>query len=1017
MSSNTTDGIVHHNATHRHFRYGALCLIILMVMTASAYLLPAQNSDNSSADMTGNYVVSDSLGTYDSLEAAFTAINSASGTDFTITVYNSDQNVTTFRLNAGKNVTLISSPGHTFELTKASGRHGTVYGSLTIENIILDGNRTGGGINVNTSGTFAMGTGAVIQNCEYTSEGGGVSNYGTFNMYDGAAIQNCHATYEGGGVFNHGTFNMYGGKVSNNSAASAGGGVSNSAGGVINMSGNAVISYNSLANFVNNRSTAAGGGIFNTSDSVINMSGNALISNNSVSASATTHGAGVYNTWRSALYMSGNAVISDNFVTTVFSGIDDKACGGGISSCLESIIVMSDNAVVTRNKSAYYGGGVFNWMDSTFTMTGNAVVADNSVYSPILGSNNAYGGGVVNHTATFNMCGNAVITGNETIYGAGVFNIDGTFNMYGDAVVSNNNATARAGGVYNNNFTYGLKAIFNMYGNAVICNNTITAENSYGAGVFNGSRAVFNMSENVAIHDNTAISGRTVSAYGGGVFNNGSGIINMSGGEIYNNSAVNGGGISNSGTFTMHSGAVRGNTATGDGGGLYNTGTFDMRSGTFSDNTADYGGGAYNTDILTIAGGAFACNTANKEDSKGSGGGIYTTDFAKLTVAGGVTFTGNKAPTLRMKDIASDADIDGNGTPDLDDYRRNIGAVRLDAMANVGQNAPAYNNFDINYAGDTFVVYVDIEPDGTGSVTVADGGSGTVYGTLTADGYVHVPSTVSSITISAVPENGYGFKQFIIDGTPAGSGGLIVVPISGNMSVVAEFISKSAPPVGSKDYFINADADNGSKINPMGNVKVSAGDDRTFKFSAKQGYRITAVYVDGAAITSAELRSGTYTFYNVLANHTIKVVSEARGGGGDGDGGEEENVGKDEDGRVGGGDAGGDGEWAVLNLVCAIIAVFSGIVAIMGGRDRFKKGNEEKRSKTAMALRISALIVGIVSVIVFFLTEDWTLPVTPIDNWTLLMFVLLVVSIVMTLVSFRLDEGSTDEADTETDDN
>jgi len=57
-----------------------------------------------------------------------------------------------------------------------------------------------------------------------------------------------------------------------------------------------------------------------------------------------------------------------------------------------------------------------------------------------------------------------------------------------------------------------------------------------------------------------------------------------------------------------------------------------------------------------------------------------------------------------------------------------------------------------------------------------------------------------------------------------------------------------------------------------------------------------------------------------------------------------------------------------------------------------------------MILRALGLVLGIVSIIVFFLTEDWTLPPTPIDEWTLLMFILLLAGVIATLVSFRFDE-------------
>jgi hypothetical protein len=908
------------------------------------------SSGISSADATGNYIVSDGIGTYDDLGAAFDAINSGSGTDFTVTACGDDPNVTYFELKAGKNVTLISSGG-TFELTKASGRHGMVRGSLTLENLILDGNRTGGGITVSSIGILNINSGTVIQNC-YTANNDG-----------------------GGGVLNYGTINMYSGRISYNSSGCDGGGVSNTAGGVLNMSGNAVISNNSATS---TSDSAYGGGVLNHSSSVLNMSGNAVISNNSVtSTSAAAFGGGVSNI-RSTLNMSGNAVITNNSNTSNPSKIGG---GGGVANLYESTFTMSGKAVISGNEAMYYGGGVFTWNYSTFTMSGNAAIVDNTVLNPASAANR-YGGGVANHTATFDMTGNAVISGNKANHGAGVFNIDGTFSMFGDATISNNNATSRAGGVYNNSLAGGsLVAVFNMSDNAAIHDNAVTAGDFCGGGMVNSSRSVFNMSGNAAICHNTVISGAAANTQGGGVYNFGNGTINMSGGEICYNSAARGGGITNAGTFSMYGGAISGNTA-------------------------DYGGGAYNGGLFDIAGGMIVGNTANKNDSKGSGGGIYTTNFANLKVADGVVFSGNTASTLRTTDIAADADIDGNGTPDPDDYKSSIGTVKLDALVNQGQNAPAYNNFDINYPGSEFAVYIDIEPNGAGKVTVTDSGSGAVYGTLTDDGYVCVPDTATSITLSATSGNGYEFKQFIIDGMPAGDDDSIAVPISGNMSVVAEFTLKSIPqPPGSKRFFISTNADSGSTITPNGTVEVQAGGDRAFKFSAKSGYMITAVYVDGVAITSAELESGTYTFYGVRANHIISVVSKTDGG----DSGEEETIGKE--GNGGGGGRGSDGQWAVLNMIFATLAVFAGMIAIIGGKGGFKSGNAEKKLKAAVAFRILALLIGIVSAMIFFLTENLALAAKAVDEWSPIMFVLLVVALVMTMASFRFDNGSADGMD------
>lgn len=273
-------------------------------------------------------------------------------------------------------------------------------------------------------------------------------------------------------------------------------------------------------------------------------------------------------------------------------------------------------------------------------------------------------------------------------------------------------------------------------------------------------------------------------------------------------------------------------------------------------------------------------------------------------------------------------------------------------------------------------------------------------------------------------------------------------------------------------YPITSTADGGSTIAPSGVVSVAHGNSVTFSFSANQGYSIANVYVDNIAISSSALASGRYTFSNVSANHTISVVSalswevitltidvDPQNGGyaeyslnggktfikytsvvnvpgssnvivradaNSGyifdrwdDGSTTYNTSEVSLGTLGSSvhmtlyltenvSAGTTTGWAVLNLICAVLAIFTGLIAVASGKDRFRKDDVEKRSKTALTLRLLTLVIGIVSIIVFFLTEDLTVPIIT-DKWTLLMFVLLFAAIILTFVSFRFDGDSEDE--------
>ena len=826
--------------------------------------------------------------------------------------------------------------------------------------ITLTGDHTLTGVNGYAVITVSAGGTLTISGITVTHEEGDkgngvcVGSNATLNMTSGSIKGNTSNT-GGGGVLNYGTFNMSGGTISDNTAPNYGGGVYNGgASAVFNLTGGKI---------VGNISNTTGSGVATTSSSTFNMSGDAVISGN------TTIGiGGGVSVWDGSTFNMSGGTISDNKVLRFNDKDINSGIAAGVYVCFSSIFNMS-GGTISGNVASYFGGAVTNFSDSIFNMSGGTISDNNG---------NIYGGGVHNERASLVMTGGE-ISGNTARYGGGVFNflIEATFTMNGGVIANN------------------------------------TADN--GAGVFNSRYSTF-------IFSKGEITGNKAAFYGGGLCDNLATII-IDGGVISGNTARSGAGVYNynNSSFTMKGGEITGNTAAFYGGGVHNGdgATFTMDGGAVSKNTSNgIGGGIYGSNgTLSINGGTIISNVAKGANSdKGSGGGIFTENFSTLTVKDGVIFSGNKAPTMRIFDIGSSADIDGSKVSDLREYEMNIGKnVKLDAFLDRGQNAPAYNNYDINYPGDVKMLYIDIKPNGGGTVTVSyDTGDATIHKTITADGYIEIPAAVGSIALSAVPNNGYEFSQFITDDKSITDPDN--VPMPGNMTIIAEFLHLSVP--GHHDYYITASADSGSTITPSGTQKVPYGENKTFKFSAKPGYKITAVYVDDREILYAALASGEYTFRHVESNHTIRVVSEAGGGGG----GDDE-TGTGDDGT--GSDEIGSGNWAVLNLICAILAVFAGIVALIAGRNRIRKDKDEnstekvsgtdederRRSKTAFIFRALALVFGIASVIVFFLTEDWNLPVVPMDGWTPLMFVLLLAALVLAMSSFGLDKDAEDEAD------
>ncbi|MCL2819168.1 MAG: hypothetical protein FWD41_05530, partial [Actinomycetia bacterium] len=111
-------------------------------------------------------------------------------------------------------------------------------------------------------------------------------------------------------------------------------------------------------------------------------------------------------------------------------------------------------------------------------------------------------------------------------------------------------------------------------------------------------------------------------------------------------------------------------------------------------------------------------------------------------------FSLNEAPTLRVVDL-SGQDIDSSGVADLAEYDANIGTLvqeanLIDAMAGPLRNAPGYNNFDINYLADRYLVTVNdsfATNSGAGAYTA---GSTVTIDAGTRTGYRFVGWTVDS---------------------------------------------------------------------------------------------------------------------------------------------------------------------------------------------------------------------------------------------------------------------------------
>ena len=121
--------------------------------------------------------------------------------------------------------------------------------------------------------------------------------------------------------------------------------------------------------------------------------------------------------------------------------------------------------------------------------------------------------------------------------------------------------------------------------------------------------------------------------------------------------------------------------------------------------------------------------------------------------------------------------------------------------------------------------------------------------------------------------------------------------------------------------------------------------------------------------------------------------------------------------------------WALINLICAILTVLFGLLLLISKRHKDEDDDEdddetkqqtnnddeekEQEKKRGLFTRVLAVLIAIVSVVFFLVTEDLSLPWTWIDQWTIWMVVIGLVQIVVFFVGRKWKNVDNDDDDEE----
>ncbi|MFZ2253126.1 MAG: hypothetical protein WAW13_03060, partial [Minisyncoccia bacterium] len=170
----------------------------------------------------------------------------------------------------------------------------------------------------------------------------------------------------------------------------------------------------------------------------------------------------------------------------------------------------------------------------------------------------------------------------------------------------------------------------------------------------------------------------------------------------------------------------------------------------------------------------------------------------------------------------------------------------------------------------TTYTFVNIQSGHTVSATFAPIATHTIFAAAGANGNIS-PTGTTTVTEGAnqtfiiTPAFGYNVASLTIDGTTTSAAlSHTFVNVVGDHTISATFSSLPT-------YNIIASAGANGTINPTGSTTVVEGYNQTFTISPATGFGIATLSIDGVTTTPA----ATYTFVNVLADHTINATFSA----------------------------------------------------------------------------------------------------------------------------------------------
>ena len=186
----------------------------------------------------------------------------------------------------------------------------------------------------------------------------------------------------------------------------------------------------------------------------------------------------------------------------------------------------------------------------------------------------------------------------------------------------------------------------------------------------------------------------------------------------------------------------------------------------------------------------------------------------------------------------------------IPNYGFQVSDVRVDNNSIGAVSSYTFNNVLANHTLSATFEVAKYTINGS----AGEGGSITPSGIITLN---HGTSQTYTIT----PNAGYRISDVEVDNRSTGTGSTFAFNnVTGNHTISATFSIIT--------YTITGSSGTGGLISPQGEATVNYGTNQTFSISANTGYDISDVRIDNVSVGAVS----TYTFSNVLTNHTISAT-------------------------------------------------------------------------------------------------------------------------------------------------